>query len=207
MKLPRPNALFIVLIVIIVSGLIGGLGLTATIEKLGSAFNDARYISIPWIVLPVIGILERFGLRERAAAIISAMKGATAGRLLIAYMAFRQITAALGLISIAGQAQTVRPIVAPMAEAASGHDDQATKDRMRAMAAATDNIGVFFGEDIFLAIASILLIRAFLVEYGIDLEPFQLSVWAIPTAIVAFLIHGSRLLLMDRALKKSSTRP
>ena len=94
-----------------------------------------------------------------------------------------------------------------MAEAASGHDDQPTKDRMRAMAAATDNIGVFFGEDIFLAIASILLIRAFLVEYGIDLEPFQLSVWAIPTAIVAFLIHGSRLLLMDRALKKSATKP
>lgn len=207
MKLPRPNALFFVLVVILLSGLVGGLGLAGTIERLGAAFNDARYISIPWIVLPVIGLLERHGLRERAAAIIATMKGATAGRLLIAYLAFRQITAALGLISIAGQAQTVRPIVAPMAEAASGHDDEATKEKMRAMAAATDNVGVFFGEDIFLAIASILLIRAFLAEYGIDLEPFQLSIWAIPTAIAAFIVHGFRLLLMDRALQKRAPKP
>ena len=146
--------------------------------------------------------LERQGLKERAASIIAGMRGATTGRLLIAYLAFRQITAALGLISIAGQAQTVRPIVAPMAEAASHHEDDSTREEVRAMAAATDNIGVFFGEDIFLAISSILLIRAFLAEYGIDLEPIQLSVWAIPTAICAFLIHGARLLLLDRRLKK-----
>ena len=203
----RPNALFFVLLVILGAGLAGGLGLHETVARLGRAFNDARYISIPWIVLPVIGLLERHGLRERAAAIISAMRGATAGRLLIAYLAFRQVTAALGLISIAGQAQTVRPIVAPMAEAASGSDDDEVKEKVRAMAAATDNVGVFFGEDIFLAIASILLIRAFLAEYGIDLEPIQLSVWAIPTAICALLIHGLRLLLLDRSLPRRPRRP
>ena len=201
MKL-RPNALFFVLLLILAAGLAGGLGLHGSIAKLGRAFNDARYISIPWIVLPVIGLLERQGLKERAASIIAGMRGATTGRLLIAYLAFRQITAALGLISIAGQAQTVRPIVAPMAEAASGSEEPEVKEQVRAMAAATDNVGVFFGEDIFLAIASILLIRAFLAEYGIDLEPIQLSVWAIPTAIAAFLIHGLRLLLLDRKLKR-----
>lgn len=201
MKL-RPNALFFVLLLILAAGLAGGLGLHDSIARLGRAFNDARYISIPWIVLPVIGLLERQGLKERASAIIAGMKGATTGRLLIAYLAFRQITASLGLISIAGQAQTVRPIVAPMAEAACGSDEPEVKEKVRAMAAATDNVGVFFGEDIFLAIASILLIRAFLAEYGIDLEPIQLSVWAIPTAIAAFLIHGARLLLLDRKLKK-----
>ena len=36
--------------------------------------------------------------------------------------------------------------------------------------------------------------------FGIELTPFQLSVWAIPTAICAFLIHGTRLLLLDRKL-------
>ena len=49
------------------------------------------------------------------------------------------------------------------------------------MAAATDNVGLFFGEDIFLAIASILLIQGSLASFGIQLTPFQLSVWAIPT--------------------------
>ncbi len=201
----RPNALFIVLLVILLAGVAGGLGLTGTIEKLGRSFNDSRYISVTWVVLPVIGLLERYGLKERAAAIILGLKGATTGRILVAYLGFRQVTAALGLVSIAGQAQTVRPIVAPMAEAASHHEDDSTREEVRAMAAATDNIGVFFGEDIFLAISSILLIRAFLAENGIDLEPIQLSVWAIPTAIAAFLIHGTRLLLIDRRL--NSGRP
>jgi uncharacterized membrane protein len=196
------NALLIVLGVILLTGVLGGLGLVGTLEKLGRSFNDSRYISVTWIVLPVIGLLERHGLKERAAHIIGGLRGATTGRLLIGYLALRQVTAALGLISVAGQAQTVRPIVAPMAEAASGSDDDAVREAVRAQAAATDNIGLFFGEDIFLAIASILLIRAFMAENGYDLEPIQLSVWAIPTAIAAFLIHGARLLLLDRRLRR-----
>ena len=38
--------------------------------------------------------------------------------------------------------------------------------------------------------------------YGIRLEPFQLALWAIPTAIAAFAIHGVRLMLLDRRLKR-----
>ncbi|XXU43793.1 DUF969 family protein [Sorangium sp. So ce1014] len=58
------------------------------------------------------------------------------------------------------------------------------------------------GEDIFLAIASILLIKGFLEQNGIFVEPLQLSVWAIPTAVLALLIHGTRLLLLDRRLQR-----
>ena len=63
----------------------------------------------------------------------------------------------------------------------------ATRHRIRAYAAATDNIGLFFGEDIFIAIGSILLIRGFLEQNGIRVEPTSLAVWAIPTAICAFV--------------------
>ena len=132
------------------------------------------------------------------------MRGATTGRLLILYLGFRQIFSALGLTSVAGHAQTVRPLVAPMAIAAAekqhGKLDEATAERVKAMSAATDNIGLFFGEDIFLAISSILLIQGALASFGIQLTPFQLSVWAIPSAICAFLIHSMRLLLLDRRL-------
>jgi uncharacterized membrane protein len=69
------------------------------------------------------------------------------------------------------------------------------------MSAATDNVGLFFGEDIFLAVSSILLIQGVLAADGVELTPFQLSVWAIPTAICAFAIHGARLMLMDRKLR------
>ena len=70
------------------------------------------------------------------------------------------------------------------------------------MSAATDNVGLFFGEDIFIAIGSILLMKGLLEQHGILLDPFELSVWAIPTAIAAFAIHGLRLWRMDRRLAR-----
>lgn len=202
----RFNPLLVVAVAAIATGLLGGMDFVKVLGTLGHGFNENRYVTISYIVLPVIGILERYGLQQRARALILQMKAATTGRLLIVYLGFRQIFAALGLTSVAGHPQTVRPLVAPMAEAAAekqhGKLDETTSERVKAMSAATDNVGLFFGEDIFLAIASILLIQGSLASFGIQLTPLQLSVWAIPTAICAFLIHGSRLLLLDRSLAR-----
>ena len=198
----RFNPLPVIVAAALASGIGAGLSPLAIVAALGKAFNANRYVSVPWLILPVIGLLERAGLRERAQAIIGDMASATTGRLLLAYLVFRQLTAAVGLTAIAGHAQTVRPLLAPMAEAAAARADPAItpneRQRVRAMAAATDNIGLFFGEDIFLAVASILLIKGFLESQGIIVTPLQLSVWAIPTAVAALLIHGARLLRMDR---------
>ena len=90
------------------------------------------------------------------------------------------------------------------AEAQHGALDDAQRERVRSFAAATDNVGLFFGEDIFLAIGSILLIVGFLKTNGIELSPLQLSVWAIPSAIAAFVIHGIRLLMLDRSLARKA---
>jgi uncharacterized membrane protein len=188
----------------IATGLIAGMDPVEVIATFGKAFNDNRIIAIVWIVLPVIGLLERFGLQQRAAAVIRGMKSATTGRLLILYLAYRQLTAAIGLHSTAGHAQTVRPLVAPMAVAAAekqhGELSEAEADKVKAYAAATDNVGVFFGEDIFFAIGSIVLIQQVLATYGYNLAPLELALWAIPSAICAFLVHGARLLLLDRNL-------
>ncbi|MDE2014170.1 MAG: DUF969 family protein, partial [Alphaproteobacteria bacterium] len=56
---------------------------------------------------------------------------------------------------------------------------------------------------IFIAIGSVLLIKGFLQQAGIIVAPLQLSLWAIPTAILAFLIHGARLLLLDRKIRRA----
>jgi uncharacterized membrane protein len=200
----RFNPLLVVALAAIATGLLGHMPFLEVLGTLGHGFNENRYVSVVWIILPVVGVLERFGLQQRARALIANMRGATAGRLLLVYLGFRQIISALGLTTVAGHPQTVRPLVAPMAIAAAekqhGALDQETADRVKAMAAATDNVGLFFGEDIFLAIASILLIQGSLASFGIQLTPFQLSAWAIPSAICAFLVHGSRLLLLDRKL-------
>ena len=195
----RLNPLLVVLLAAATSGLAAGLAPLALIAAFGKAFNDTRYVSAVWLVLPVIGLLERHGLQERARSLVAGLKGATLPRLLTGYLLLRQTTAALGLTSVAGHAQTVRPLLAPMALAAAQPADEAEAERVKAMAAATDNVGLFFGEDIFIAIGSILLMKGFLEQQGIVLAPFDLSIWAIPTAIAAFAIHSFRLWRFGRS--------
>ena len=191
----RLNPLLVVVAAALTSGWFAGLSPLQVIAAFGKAFNENRYVSIAYLALPLVGVLERAGLRERAAAIIAGLKGVTAGRFLLSYMALRQVTAAVGLVAIAGQPQTVRPLIAPMAEAATeAHDgppDLAARYAVRAMAAATDNIAVFFSEDVFIAMGSVLLMVGFLTSSGIVLDPIHISVWSIPTALAAFAIHGA----------------
>jgi len=200
----RFNPLLVIMASALATGLAAGLDIAAIIAAFGKAFHDTRYVSIIWIVLPVIGLLEAYGLQQHARTLIGRMKGATLGRLLTGYLLLRQGMAAVGLTSVAGHAQTVRPLVAPMAEAAAEAanpaltDDQ--REEIKAQSAATDNIGLFFGEDIFLAIGSILLMKGVLEGYGYQIEPLHFSLWAIPTAIAAFLIHGFRLRRLDRRM-------
>jgi uncharacterized membrane protein len=205
----RLNPLLVVTVAGIATGLAGGLGPVKTIEALGRSFTENRYVAIVWLVLPVIGLLERSGLKERTQELVSRVNAATTGRVLLVYLTVRQVTAALGLTSLGGHAQIVRPLVAPMAEAAAethlGRLPARVLERIRAYAAATDNVGLFFGEDIFIAIGSILLIKGFLEQNGIRIEPIHLAVWAIPTAVAAFLIHGTRLLLLDRWLARQAS--
>jgi len=200
----RLNPLLVVTVAGVATGLAGGLDPVAVVAAFGKSFVENRYVAIVWLVLPVIGLLERYGLQERTRELVSRVHAATTGRVLLAYLAVRQVTAALGLTSLGGHAQMVRPLIAPMAEAAAEtkHGDlpRRTRERIRAYAAATDNVGLFFGEDIFIAIGSILLIRGFLEQNGILIEPIHLALWAIPTAVAAFLVHGARLLLLDRRL-------
>jgi uncharacterized membrane protein len=202
----RLNPLLVVTIAAFVTGLAAGLTPVEVLEAFGKAFNENRFVTAAYLVLPVIGVVERAGLQERARSLIARFKGVSVGPFLIGYLAFRQLTSALGLTSIAGHAQSVRPMVAPMAEGAvearTGPLSEDTRQATRAMASATDNIGLFFGEDIFIAIGSILLMVGFLAASGIVIEPLHLSMWAIPTALVAFVLHAGRLLLFDRKLRR-----
>ena len=204
----RLNPMLVATAAVLASGLLGGMGLQQVISEYGKAFNDNRIIAVVWIILPVIGLLERYGLQEGARTLIARLKNATVGKLLILYLLYRQLTAAIGLHNTAGHAQTVNPIVAPMAlvaaEKQQGPLDDDTVQRVKAMTAATDNVGLFFGEDIFFAIGSIVVIQQALAARHIELSPVELSLWAIPTAIVAFLIHSTRLILFSRTLGRAA---
>jgi len=202
----RMNPALVVVVSGVVTALVAGKTPVQVLELLGEAFTKQRYLALFLLTLPAIGLLERHGLKEHAQAWIAKLRGVTAGRALVAYLAGRQLLSALGLYDLGGHAQTVRPLMAPMvlgaAENAHGALPEATREKLQAMTAASENVGRFFGEDVFIAFGAVLLMQGFFAENGIALEPLQIALWGIPTAICAFVIHASRLLRMDARLAR-----
>ncbi len=203
----RFNPMLVVIVTAIVTAFAAHFPVEKILAAIGTGFIKTR--NLPLIILlplSVIGLLERHGLRQHAQRWISSIKSATSGRLLLVYLGARQLTAAVGLTSLGGHPQMVRPLLAPMAEGAAEARYGALTDRirhkLRAYAAATDNVGLFFGEDIFVAFGAIVLMTTFLREAGIELEPIHVALWGIPTAVCAFVIHGWRLRRLDRWLDR-----
>jgi uncharacterized membrane protein len=198
----RFNPMLVVIVTAIVTAFAAHFPVEKILATIGTGFIKTR--NLPLIILlplAVIGLLERHGLRQHAQRWISSIKSATSGRLLIVYLGARQLTAAVGLTSLGGHPQMVRPLLAPMAEGAAearfGALPDKVRHKLRAYAAATDNVGLFFGEDIFVAFGAIVLMTTFLREAGIDIEPIHVALWGIPTAVCAFVIHAWRLRRLD----------
>lgn len=202
----RFNPLLVVTVAGLVTGFIAHMPIDKILAQFGTSFVTNRYMSLFILILPVIGLMERYGLKEQAENLIGKVKAATTGRILILYLLLRELSSALGLTSLGGHAQMVRPLVAPMAEGAAkakyGTLSEATQQKIRAYSASADNVGLFFGEDIFIAIGAILLMKGFFDQLNIPVTPLGMAMWGIPTAITAFVIHTIRLLLLDRSLTK-----
>jgi uncharacterized membrane protein len=206
----RWNPIAVVVAAGLTSGLAAGKPLPDLLALIGESFLSQRTLSLIFLTLPVIGVLEWAGLREQARRWIAGFRGLTLARLLVSYLGLRQLLGMIGLTNIAGHAQTVRPLLAPMSEAAVeksvGAITPAQRQRVLAMAAGTDNVGLFFGEDVFLAFGGVLLIQGFLAQNGLKFEPLQIALWALPTAIAAFAIHATRLWLFQRRLLAEAAR-
>ncbi len=203
----RLNALLVVTVSGIVTAVIGGIGPLEILNAFGTGFANSRSVTTFAVVLPVIGLIERYGLQAQAARLIGKLDKLTAGRILALYQAIRQATAAVGLTTIGGYAQAVRPLIYPMvvgaAERKYGTLSEKAIEMLKGFSASADTVGVFFGEDIFVAVGSILLITGFVdTTYHLTLEPLELALWALPTGIAALLVHGTRLLLLDRKLDR-----
>ena len=207
----RRNPALVVVAAGLVSGIAAGMRVDELLALLGTAFVSNRALLLFVLTLPVIGLLEHHGLRERAQAWIAGFRGLTLARLLVSYLGLRQLLSMFGLIDLAGHAQTVRPLLAPMSEAAAAQEGRALADgeraEVRALAAATENVGRFFGEDVFLAFGAVLLIQGLYERQGILLEPLEIALWALPTAIAAFVIHALRIAWVGRRLSRRLAAP
>src|SRR3546814_11001429 len=76
----RLNPLLVVTVAAFATGLAAGLDLVAVVSAFGKAFNENRYVSLVWLLLTVIGLLEPYGLHPRPRAPLAQPKTPTTER-------------------------------------------------------------------------------------------------------------------------------
>lgn len=199
----RVNALLVVLGAGVVTGLLAGFSLREVVAMMGKFFVENRGLTLPIVLmLPVVGLLEKHGLQERVAHLMSRARAATTGRILWLYQALRGGLSVLG-ISLGSHAGMVRPLIVPMAEGAAkarGELDATTRDRVRAHGAAAENVGNFFSDDILVAVGALLLVKSFFDTAGVPVTLEMIKLWSMPTALWVLGVGWWRYRALDRWL-------
>ncbi|MBU5899644.1 DUF969 family protein, partial [Vibrio cholerae O1] len=77
--------------------LVAGLSIQEILTILGQSFVDNRMVSLFVLTLPVIGVLERNGLRQRAVDLIGRIQSLTTGRIALVYVFIRFIAGAMSI--------------------------------------------------------------------------------------------------------------
>lgn len=199
------DTISIVLLAGIITGIVSGIGIIEILSFLGNAFVANRFATLLVLTLATIGILERNGLRERATKCIMGIRGATCGKILSLYVIIRTIASALSL-RIGGHVNFIRPLIYPMARGALekyGIYDKQLDEKVKAISNSVENYGNFFGQNVFIASAGVLLVLSTLQELGIkNVDAYSIAISSIPMAIVAMIVSVIRNYLFDLKLKK-----
>lgn len=187
------------------TGLVAHMSIGDILSTLGDAFVTNRTTCLFMLIVPIIGLCERYGLKSKAVMLIKKASNLSTGILLSGYTLVREVTIAMG-VTLGGHPQFVRPLVSPMAEGAAiakyGELDQEDLDKIKAYSAASDNIGNFYAQNVFMANAGILLIASTLEGLGIKVDALELSKVAIIVAVIAFVLWVAQNIMLDRKLKK-----
>jgi len=199
------DSILIIFLALITTGLVGGLGIDGLLEAIGTNFVANRSMAIFIPILLITGVLERNGLREAATDLIRKVKGATAGKVVVAYGVMRAIFGAFN-VGFGGVAGFVRPVILPMAEASvktQGHEpDENHIEDVKGMASAMENVTWFFFQVLFVGGAGGVLVQGTLASLGYEVELIQLAAAEIPIAIVALIVVCTVTLLNDKRLSK-----
>ncbi|MGL4737696.1 MAG: DUF969 domain-containing protein [Cellulosilyticaceae bacterium] len=189
----------------VVTGLVAKMDLIQILHTIGDTFVNQRHMALFLLILPIIGMCERYGLKERAIYLIKNIKNLSTGRLLSLYLLIREIAIAMGL-RLGGHAEFVRPLIQPMAQGAAaseyGELDEKSEEEIKAAAAAADNYGNFFAQNIFLANSGVLLIAGTLSELGYDVNTLDIAQTAIPVALIALLLGVIQNIHLDHKIRR-----
>ena len=194
----------VVLISGLVTGLIAGMPIVEVLDVIGKGFVNNRYMSLFFLSLPLIAIMERYGLKDRAAEAIQKMKSASAGGVVGLYILIRWAAAALSL-RLGGHVQFVRPLILPMAEGAANKKVELSDKRLeelKGLAGAAENYGNFFGQNIFPVASGVLLIQGTLNQAGYDVTNGEIAKSSILAGISMLILALVQCYLYERRLRK-----
>ncbi|MGL4345742.1 MAG: DUF969 domain-containing protein [Cellulosilyticaceae bacterium] len=199
------DTIAVVLTAGVVTGLVAKMDFVQILHTIGDTFVNQRHMALFLLILPIIGMCERYGLKERAIYLIKNIKNLSTGKLLSLYLLIREIAIAMGL-RLGGHAEFVRPLIQPMAQGAAaseyGELDEEAEEAIKAAAAAADNYGNFFAQNIFLANSGVLLIAGTLSELGYDVNTLDIAQTAIPVALIALLLGVLQNIHLDRKIRR-----
>ena len=199
------DSIAVIIISALATGFAAHMDITEILSILGQTFVNQRLITIFILTLPVIGISERYGLKEKAVSLIKKVKNLSTGKLLTLYCLIRQIAGAMSL-RISGHPQFVRPLINPMAQGAAiskyGKIDEKTEAKIKAAAASMDNYGNFYGQNLFLASSGVLLVANTLTELGYPTNGIDVAKASIVIAVVAFVFVLVQNMMLDKKLDK-----
>ena len=203
------DVLATVLLAGLVTGIVAGMDIPHILSILGESFVSNRLMSICLIIFPVIAIIERYGLKERAAYLIGKIKNASAGKVLAIYMLVRTAASAFN-VRIGGHVQFVRPLILPMSEAAAKVSKQSDLsenevEELKGHAAAVENFGNFFAQNCFAAASGVVLIQGTLSMYKEVTLP-SIAMASIPVMVITVAFTFVQVFLFDRKVKKAGAR-
>ena len=203
------DVLATVLLAGLVTGIVAGMDIPHILSILGESFVSNRLMSIFLIIFPVIAIIERYGLKERAAYLIGKIKNASAGKVLAIYMLVRTAASAFN-VRIGGHVQFVRPLILPMSEAAAkvskhGELSEQEIDELKGHAAAVENFGNFFAQNCFAAASGVVLIQGTLSMYK-EVTLSSIALASLPVMLITVIFTFVQVFLFDRKVKKAGVR-
>jgi len=199
------DSIAVIIISAIATGLAAHMDINEILTVLGETFVNQRLMTIFILTLPVVGICERYGLKQKAIQLISNVKNLSTGKLLTLYCLIRQLCGAASL-RIGGHPQFVRPLINPMAQGAAiskhGKIDKKTEDKIKAASAAAENYGNFYGQNLFLASSGVLLVANSLTDLGYNATGIDVAKASIPIAVVAFIFVLIQNMMFDKKMDK-----
>lgn len=189
----------------LVTGLVAGMSPMEILTTLGDAFLSNRTATLFVLTLAAIGLCERNGLKDKAVDLVRMMKSATTGRVLALWQVIRTMASAFSL-RIGGHPQFIRPLINPMAQGAAvarfGKIAPEEEDKIKGLAAATENYGNFFAQNCFMGSSGTLLIVSTLNEQGYQVDALQIAGQAVPIAVISVVVGVLWGLLFDVAMKR-----